>query len=65
MALQPSLRPLIVAGRHDAPHTLDIFRKCLSITACLVADFFLSRLCLSLQVHLNQPISVTAITAGN
>ncbi|KDQ64204.1 hypothetical protein JAAARDRAFT_27831 [Jaapia argillacea MUCL 33604] len=25
MALQPSLRPLIVAGRYDAPHTLDIF----------------------------------------
>ncbi|RDB19785.1 hypothetical protein Hypma_012898 [Hypsizygus marmoreus] len=25
MALQPSLRPLIVAGRADAPHTLDIF----------------------------------------
>ncbi|KAH7930623.1 hypothetical protein BV22DRAFT_1028084 [Leucogyrophana mollusca] len=25
MALQPSLRPLIIAGRHDAPHTLDIF----------------------------------------
>jgi hypothetical protein len=25
MALQPSLRPLIVAGRVDAPHTLDIF----------------------------------------
>jgi hypothetical protein len=27
MALQPSLRPLIIAGRADAPHTLDIFRK--------------------------------------
>ncbi|KAF9462067.1 hypothetical protein BDZ94DRAFT_1220615 [Collybia nuda] len=25
MALQPSLRPLIVAGRVDAPHTLDLF----------------------------------------
>ncbi|SJL02485.1 uncharacterized protein ARMOST_05813 [Armillaria ostoyae] len=25
MALQPSLRPLIIAGRPDAPHTLDIF----------------------------------------
>ncbi|TFY80513.1 hypothetical protein EWM64_g3503 [Hericium alpestre] len=25
MALQPSLRPLIIAGRYDAPHTLDIF----------------------------------------
>ncbi|KAJ7167812.1 hypothetical protein C8R46DRAFT_1094221 [Mycena filopes] len=25
MALQPSLRPLIVAGTFDAPHTLDIF----------------------------------------
>ncbi|ETW84097.1 hypothetical protein HETIRDRAFT_439015 [Heterobasidion irregulare TC 32-1] len=25
MALQPSLRPLVVAGRYDAPHTLDIF----------------------------------------
>ncbi|KAG5648750.1 hypothetical protein DXG03_000097 [Asterophora parasitica] len=25
MALQPSLRPLIVAGPADAPHTLDIF----------------------------------------
>ncbi|TFK71996.1 hypothetical protein BDN72DRAFT_793003 [Pluteus cervinus] len=25
MALQPSLRPLIVAGDHNAPHTLDIF----------------------------------------
>ncbi|KAF7352242.1 Protein CSN12 [Mycena venus] len=25
MALQPSLRPLIIAGTHDAPHTLDIF----------------------------------------
>jgi hypothetical protein len=26
MALQPSLRALIIAGRPDAPHTLDIFR---------------------------------------
>lgn len=25
MALQPSLRPTIIAGAHDAPHTLDIF----------------------------------------
>ncbi|CCM01739.1 uncharacterized protein FIBRA_03805 [Fibroporia radiculosa] len=25
MALQPSLRPLIIAGKHDAPHTLDVF----------------------------------------
>jgi len=25
MALQPSLRPLIIAGTADAPHTLDIF----------------------------------------
>ncbi|KZT29378.1 hypothetical protein NEOLEDRAFT_1107084 [Neolentinus lepideus HHB14362 ss-1] len=25
MALQPSLRPLIIAGRYDAPQTLDIF----------------------------------------
>ncbi|KAF9025876.1 hypothetical protein BDZ89DRAFT_1102199 [Hymenopellis radicata] len=25
MALQPSLRPFIVAGRYDAPHTLEIF----------------------------------------
>lgn len=25
MALQPQLRPLIIAGRQDAPHTLDIF----------------------------------------
>ncbi|KIJ69748.1 hypothetical protein HYDPIDRAFT_78645 [Hydnomerulius pinastri MD-312] len=25
MALQPSLRPLVVAGRYDSPHTLDIF----------------------------------------
>ncbi|KAJ3568767.1 hypothetical protein NP233_g5499 [Leucocoprinus birnbaumii] len=25
MALQPSLRPLIVAGNPDAPHTLDVF----------------------------------------
>ncbi|TFY69183.1 hypothetical protein EVG20_g3257 [Dentipellis fragilis] len=25
MALQPSLRPLIIAGRYDAPHTLDVF----------------------------------------
>ncbi|KAG6866116.1 hypothetical protein C0991_008424 [Blastosporella zonata] len=25
MALQPSLRPLVVAGSIDAPHTLDIF----------------------------------------
>jgi len=25
MALQPSLRPLIIAGRPDAPHTLDVF----------------------------------------
>ncbi|KAI9513293.1 hypothetical protein F5148DRAFT_972244 [Russula earlei] len=25
MALQPSLRPLLIAGRADAPHTLDIF----------------------------------------
>ncbi|KAI0268155.1 hypothetical protein BC834DRAFT_968370 [Gloeopeniophorella convolvens] len=25
MALQPSLRPLLIAGRYDAPHTLDIF----------------------------------------
>ncbi|KAI6042828.1 hypothetical protein EDC04DRAFT_2563650 [Pisolithus marmoratus] len=27
MALQPSLRPLVVAGRYEAPHTLDIFRE--------------------------------------
>ncbi|KAH7887314.1 hypothetical protein F5I97DRAFT_1828430 [Phlebopus sp. FC_14] len=25
MALQPSLRPMIIAGRYDSPHTLDIF----------------------------------------
>jgi hypothetical protein len=25
MALQPSLRSLIIAGRPDAPHTLDVF----------------------------------------
>ncbi|KAJ8588908.1 hypothetical protein M405DRAFT_768485 [Rhizopogon salebrosus TDB-379] len=25
MALQPSLRPMIIAGTYDAPHTLDIF----------------------------------------
>ncbi|KAH9948794.1 hypothetical protein B0H21DRAFT_820725 [Amylocystis lapponica] len=25
MALQPSLRPLVVAGTYDAPHTIDIF----------------------------------------
>ncbi|KAI9467115.1 hypothetical protein BJY52DRAFT_1236521 [Lactarius psammicola] len=25
MALQPSLRPLLIVGRPDAPHTLDIF----------------------------------------
>ncbi|OJA17710.1 hypothetical protein AZE42_07450 [Rhizopogon vesiculosus] len=25
MALQPSLRPMIIAGAYDAPHTLDIF----------------------------------------
>ncbi|THH30471.1 hypothetical protein EUX98_g3718 [Antrodiella citrinella] len=25
MALQPDLKPFIVAGAHDAPHTLDIF----------------------------------------
>ncbi|KIJ13303.1 hypothetical protein PAXINDRAFT_170586 [Paxillus involutus ATCC 200175] len=25
MALQPSLSPMIIAGKHDAPHTLDIF----------------------------------------
>jgi hypothetical protein len=25
MALQPSLRPLIIAGEVDAPHTLDVF----------------------------------------
>ncbi|KAI0303986.1 hypothetical protein BC826DRAFT_1100910 [Russula brevipes] len=25
MALQPSLRPLLIAGKLDAPHTLDIF----------------------------------------
>jgi len=30
MALQPSLRPLIIAGSHDAPHTLDIFRKAIN-----------------------------------
>ena len=33
MALQPSLRALIVAGRPDAPHTLDIFRKSAGSTA--------------------------------
>jgi hypothetical protein len=26
MALQPSLRPLLIAGKPDAPHTLDVFR---------------------------------------
>ncbi|KIO12346.1 hypothetical protein M404DRAFT_124552 [Pisolithus tinctorius Marx 270] len=25
MALQPTLRPLVIAGRYEAPHTLDIF----------------------------------------
>ncbi|KAF8897880.1 hypothetical protein BD779DRAFT_406751 [Infundibulicybe gibba] len=25
MTLQPSLRPLIIAGSHNAPHTLDVF----------------------------------------
>jgi hypothetical protein len=29
MALQPSLRPLLIAGKPDAPHTLDVFRMCL------------------------------------
>lgn len=27
MALQPSLRPLIIAGTQHAPHTLDVFRE--------------------------------------
>lgn len=27
MALQPSLRPLLIAGKADAPHTLDVFCK--------------------------------------
>ncbi|KAJ6520957.1 hypothetical protein B0H19DRAFT_1204364 [Mycena capillaripes] len=27
MALQPSLRPLVIAGTFDAPHTLDIFYR--------------------------------------
>ena len=29
MALAPSLRPLLIAGKPDAPHTLDIFRMCI------------------------------------
>lgn len=29
MALQPSLKPLIIAGDPNAPHTLDIFRTSL------------------------------------
>ena len=28
MALAPSLRPLLIVGKPDAPHTLDIFRMC-------------------------------------
>jgi hypothetical protein len=27
MALQPSLRPLLIAGKADGPHTLDVFCK--------------------------------------
>src|SRR6266576_3015928 len=52
MALQPSLRPLIIAGKPDAPHTLDIFRMlcvCLSVFSSLTC-WGASRLCLSLQV---------------
>jgi hypothetical protein len=51
MALQPSLRPLIIAGRSDAPHTLDIFRK--RIFSCCSSNLTCcgySGLCLSFQV---------------
>jgi len=51
MALAPSLRPLIIAGKPDAPHTLDIFRmlSLLSVFGHLPCCGP-SRLCLSLQV---------------
>jgi hypothetical protein len=43
MALQPSLRPLLIAGKPDAPHTLDVFRMCLfyprSIANMLPVDY--------------------------
>ncbi len=52
MALQPSLRPLLIAGKPDAPHTLDIFRMSLFIPFFVKSLTFCgtSRLCLSFQV---------------
>jgi hypothetical protein len=37
MALQPNLRALIIAGRADAPHTLDIFRARSMLTRCALS----------------------------
>jgi hypothetical protein len=51
MALQPSLRPLLIAGRPDAPHTLDIFRERLHyVVQYRSINPIISRLCLSFQV---------------
>ena len=65
MALQPSLRPLIVIGSSEAPHTLDVFcEEPLSLTDCTlhfkllnhalltsIVDYVCPYRCGLLQVH--------------
>lgn len=47
MALAPSLRPLLIAGRPDAPHTLDVFReRTFQYSTTSSIDSNISRLCL-------------------
>jgi hypothetical protein len=50
MALQPSLRPLLVAGQLDAPHTLDVFGMGIEMLSTSANPFFHSRLRLPFQV---------------
>lgn len=50
MALQPSLRPLIILGRPEAPHTLDVFctsqagvtaiyTNCANVSLLIIVDY--------------------------
>ena len=53
MALQPSLRPLLIAGKVDAPHTLDVFcKRFFHAMISLLTRSVYSGLCLSIQVTL-------------
>lgn len=51
MALQPSLRPFIVAGRYDAPHTLEIFCECGVFRSIDVSDSFQWTMCVLSGIH--------------